>query len=55
MLPLGLPVAALDQVSAGFSVTAQTAFVWVFAPALTAAYVGASVLALGRRCPRRSS
>ena len=31
-LLIGLPVAALDQASAGFSVTAQTAFVWAFAP-----------------------
>ena len=53
-LLIGLPVAALDQASAGFSVTAQTAFVWVFAPALTAAFVGASVLALGRPVPRRN-
>src|SRR4029079_5425750 len=53
-LLIGLPVAALDQASAGFSVTAQTAFVWIFAPALTAAFVGASVLALGWPVPRRN-
>jgi hypothetical protein len=53
-LLLGVPVAALDQASASFSGWAQSAFQWAFAPALTAAFVGASVLALGRQVPRRS-
>ena len=53
-LLIGLPVAALDQASAGFSLTVQTAIVWAFAPALTASFVGASVLALGRPVPRRN-
>jgi hypothetical protein len=53
-LLLGVPVAALDQVAAGHSLRAQTAIVWAFGPALTAAFVGASLLALGRRVPLRN-
>ena len=52
-LLLGVPVAALDQLSAGYNGWTQSAFQWAFSPALTASFVGASVLALGRPVPRR--
>ena len=44
-LVLGLPIAAITQVSAGQSLTAQMIVLWVATPFLTAAYVRAIVLA----------
>ena len=41
----GLPIAAITQVSAGQSLTAQMVVLWVATPFLTAAYVRAIVLA----------
>jgi hypothetical protein len=53
-LALGLSVAAIDQISAGRSLTAQTLILWAGAPLLTASFVGAVLLtAPGRRPPRR--
>lgn len=44
-LVLGLPIAAVTQVSAGLSLTAQMIVLWAATPFLTAAYVRAIVLA----------
>ncbi len=44
-LVLGLPIAAITQVSAGESLTAQMFVLWAATPFLTAAYVRAIVLA----------
>ena len=53
-LALGLPVAAIDQVSAGRSLAQQTAILWAGAPLLTASYIGAVVLAAPGRRPART-
>jgi hypothetical protein len=44
-LPLGLPIAVITQVSADHSLTAQTLILWAATPLLTAAYLGAVVIA----------
>jgi hypothetical protein len=52
-LALGLSFAAIDQVSAGRSLTTQTLILWAGTPLLTASYLGAVLLvAPGRRPPR---
>jgi hypothetical protein len=51
-LPLGLPLAAITQISVGHSLTVQTLILWGAAPLLTAAYVRAVVLAAPVRPPR---
>jgi hypothetical protein len=52
-LALGLSMAAIDQVSAGRSLTTQTLILWAGTPLLTASYIGAVLLvAPGRRPPR---
>lgn len=48
-LALGLPIAILDELSLGRSLREQTLILWICAPLLTAAYVGASALAGGKR------
>jgi hypothetical protein len=53
-LALGLPIALVDQASEGRSLTAQTLILWAGAPLLTAAFVGAVVLAAPVAVPRRS-
>ena len=53
VLPLGLPVAVTNQVSAGRSFWAQVAILAAATPLLTAAYVGACLLINGARPPRR--
>jgi hypothetical protein len=53
-LLLGLPVAAIDQIAAGRSLAAQSLVLWAGTPLLTAAYVGAVVLAAPARPPRRA-
>jgi len=52
-LVLGLPIAVITQVSAGFSLTVQTLILWAAAPFLTAAYVRAIVIAAPAPLPRR--
>jgi hypothetical protein len=44
VLPLGLPIALLNQISAGHRVWIQVAILAAFAPALSAAYVAACLL-----------
>jgi hypothetical protein len=51
-LLLGLPIAAITQISVGHSLTVQTVILWGAAPLLTAAYVGAVVLSAPVRPPR---
>src|SRR5438477_4912793 len=51
-LVLGLPVAAVRQVSAGRSLGTQTLILWAATPFLTAAYVRAVALASPERPPR---
>ena len=53
-LALGLPVAAITLVSAGHSLTAQMLVLWLATPFLTAAYVGAVVLASPEPLERRA-
>lgn len=51
-LAVGLPIALIDQLSAGHSIGAQTVILWASTPLLTAGYLGAVVLAAQAR-PRR--
>jgi hypothetical protein len=53
-LLLGLPIAVITQVSVGHSLTTQTLLLWGATPLLTAAYVGAVVIAAPQRPPRRA-
>jgi len=53
-LLLGLPIAVLTQVSIGHSLTVQTLLLWGATPLLTAAYVGAVVIAAPERPSRRA-
>lgn len=52
-LLLGLPVAVIGQISAGHSLAVQSLVLWMGTPLLTAAYVGAVVLAAPARPSRR--
>ena len=51
-LLLGLPIAAITQLSAGHSLAAQTLILWIASPFVTAAYVWAIVIAAPARPPR---
>jgi hypothetical protein len=51
-LLLGIPVAAITQVSVGHSLAVQTLILWGATPLLTAAYVWAIVIAAPERPPR---
>lgn len=53
-LALGLPIAIVDQVSQGRSLTTQTLILWAATPLLTAAFVGATAIAAPREIPRRA-
>ena len=53
-LALGLPIAVVDQASEGRSLGVQTLILWAGAPLLTAAFVGAVVLAAPEALPRRA-
>jgi hypothetical protein len=53
-LLLGLPIAAITQVSAGHSLATQTFILWASTPLLTCAYVGAVVIAAPKRPPGRA-
>jgi hypothetical protein len=53
-LALGLPIAVVDQASEGRSLGVQTLILWAGAPLLTAAFVGAVVLAAPEAVPRRA-
>jgi hypothetical protein len=50
-LVLGLPIAAITQLSAGHSLTAQTLVLWAATPLVTCAYLGAIVIAAPERPP----
>jgi len=52
-LALGLPIAAITQVSAGHSLDTQTAVLWLATPLLTASYVGAVAIAAPEPLSRR--
>jgi hypothetical protein len=52
-LLLGLPVAVIGQISAGHSLAVQSLVLWAGTPFLTAAYVGAVVLAAPAHPSRR--
>ena len=54
VLPLGLPLAAIDQFASGRPLRTQIELIWAGAPFLTAAYVAASALA-GRVRPTARS
>jgi hypothetical protein len=51
-LLLGLPIAAITQISFGHSVAAQTLILWLASPFVTAAYLWAIMLAAPERPPR---
>lgn len=51
-LLLGLPIAAITQLSAGHSLATQTIILWIASPFVTAAYVWAIVIAAPARPPR---
>jgi hypothetical protein len=51
-LLLGLPIAAITQLSAGHSLGTQTIILWIASPFVTAAYVWAIVIAAPARPPR---
>jgi hypothetical protein len=53
-LALGLPIAVVDQVSQGHSLATQTLILWAAAPLLTAAFVGATVIAAPQEIPKRA-
>jgi hypothetical protein len=53
-LALGLPVAAIDQASAGRSLTTQTLILWAGTPLLTASFVAAVLIASPGRRPLRA-
>ncbi len=53
-LLLGLPIAVITQIGVGHSLAVQTLLLWGAMPLLTAAYVGAVVLAAQARPPRRA-
>jgi hypothetical protein len=53
VLPLGLPLALVDQAAVGQSANVQTAVAWAGTPLLTAAFVGASLLVADETPPRR--
>jgi hypothetical protein len=55
VLPLGLPLAALDWLAYGRSSLGQTLLLWAFGPLLTAAFVWASALATHTSLERRSA
>jgi hypothetical protein len=52
-LPLGLGVAAMNQVSANHGANVQTIVLWAAAPVLAASYAGASALLAEDRPPTR--
>ena len=53
-LLLGLPIAAVTQVSAGRSLSVEVVVLWLATPFLTAAYVGAVALAAERPIEREA-
>lgn len=53
-LPLGLPLAAFDEVALGRGFVVRMVVLLVAAPFLTAAYAGATVLVTGRRAGGRA-
>jgi hypothetical protein len=53
VLPLGLPVAVTNQVSAAHTISEQVAILVASTPLLTAAYLGACLLVTGARPSRR--
>ena len=53
-LALGLPVALVDQVSQGRSIATQTLILWAATPLVTAAFVGAVLIAAVDKVPRRA-
>jgi hypothetical protein len=55
VLPLGLPLAALDVAGFGRSVNVQTLLLWAFGPLLTFAYVRASALVALQPCSLSSA
>jgi hypothetical protein len=54
VLPLGVPIGAVTQISTGRSLAVATLVIWAASPFLTAAYLGAIVLAARLRPPRRA-
>jgi hypothetical protein len=53
-LALGIPIAAVTQVSVGHDLTTQTLLLWAATPLITAAYVAAVVIARPGRPGRRT-
>jgi hypothetical protein len=55
VLPLGLSIAALDEVAFGYNLNVATLLLWAFAPLLTVSFVAASAIAAGVRLTARSA
>ena len=55
VLPLGLSVAALDEVAFGRDLNAGTVLIWAFGPLLTLSFVAAATIAGGVRLTFRSA
>ena len=54
VLPLGLGIAAVDEVAFGYNLNVATLLLWAFAPLLTLCFVAASAIAAGVRPTARS-
>src|SRR5919197_3442154 len=55
VLPLGLGIAAVDEVAFGHNLNVATLLLWAFAPLLTLSFVAASAIAAGVRPTVRSA
>jgi hypothetical protein len=55
VLPLGVPVVVLDQISLGHRFRTQTLILWACSPLLTASYVAACRIAAARPLGRRDA
>src|SRR5436305_1285891 len=55
VLPLGLGIAALDEVAFGYNLQVATLLMWAFAPLLTLCFVAASAIVAGVRPSIRSA
>src|SRR5919204_4531401 len=55
VLPLGLGIAALDEVAFGYNLNVATLLLWAFAPLLTLCFVAASAIAADVRPTVRSA
>jgi len=55
VLPLGVSIAALDEVAFGYNLNVETLLLWAFAPLLTVSFVAASAIVADVRPTARSA